>query len=116
MVSAPRRGHIYQVNFNPSRGSEQAGIRPALIVSNDVGNQHSSTVIVAAITSQIKRDAPYPFQVHLPDGTLPKPSLVLCDQLFTCAKERLGQLMGVVSDEETLDNIDQALRYSLELG
>lgn len=111
MVAFPRRGEIYETNFDPARGSEQAGIRPALVVQNDIGNGSSSTTIVAGVTSKPPKK-PYPFEVGLPDGTLPKPSWVRCDQLLTVAKDRLGPLMGVLSSD-VMSAVDDALTHSL---
>lgn len=74
----PRRGEVWMVNFSPSRGSEQRGIRPALVIQNDVGNQYAATTIVAAITSTLKI---YPVTVPLKkgEGGLKQPSMVSLD-------------------------------------
>jgi mRNA interferase MazF len=110
----PRRGEIYMVDFNPARGSEQAGIRPALVVSNDVANRSSPNVTVAAITKTIpKRD--YPFNVHLPAGDLPLPGTICCAQVMTISKERLMRHRGQI-DDQLLRNVDEALRVSLGLA
>lgn len=111
MVAFPRRGEIYETNFNPARGSKQAGIGPALVVQNDIGNSSSSTTIVAGVTSKPPKK-PYPFEVGLPDGTLSRPSWVKCDQLLTVAKDRLGRLMGVLSSD-VMSAVDDALTHSL---
>ena len=113
MVVSPRRGQIFEVNFNPARGNEQAGVRPALVIQNDIGNAASPTTIVAAITSRMPKKR-YPFDVWLAPDLLPKPSIVKCDQLMTVTTERLGKMMGVVP-AETMREVDQALRHSLEL-
>jgi mRNA interferase MazF len=109
----PKRGQVFEVNFNPTRGSEQAGIRPALVVQNDVGNASSPTTVVAAITSKLPKKR-YPFDVWLAPDLLPKPSVVKCDQLMTIANERLGRMMAVVP-EEGMREVDEALRRSLQL-
>lgn len=114
MVASPKRGEIFDVNFNPARGSEQAGVRPAIVVQNNVGNTSASTTIVAAISSQIGGRI-YPFEVLLDSGELPKRSLVMCNQLMTVTKERLGKMMGVVSPE-VMEQVDAALRRSLALS
>ncbi len=104
------------VDFNPARGSEQAGHRPALVISSDVGNQHSSVVIVAAITRTIPKK-PYPQCVPLPgrpDGPLPQPGTILCSQLMTIDKARLGDYRGPLSPSQ-LQQVDKALRVSLSL-
>ena len=89
MTPFPRRGQIYWVDFSPTKGSEQAGRRPAVILSNDVANQHGSVVVVAPITSNTKGKV-YPQNVLLPaNDPLPKAGLVLCGQIRTVSKERL---------------------------
>src|SRR6266540_2674531 len=96
--SFPRRGEIYMVDFDPARGSEQAGVRPACVVSNDVANLNSPNVIVVAITSTIpERD--YPFNVHLPAGALPREGTILCAQVMTISKARLSRHRGEVDDQ-----------------
>jgi mRNA interferase MazF len=111
MVSEPRRGQVYWVDFSPGRGSEQAGVRPALVIQNDIGNRASTTTIVAAVTSRLP-SADYPFLVRLPDGLLPKPSVVKCDQLMTIAKPRLGKLLATVP-AGLMTRVDEALLVSL---
>lgn len=101
------------MDFNPARGSEQAGKRPAVVVSNDVNNQHSPVVIVAAITSQVGRV--YPQNVLLPAGTpLRLESTILGNQLTTIAKERLETFRGQL-DPTQLEELARALRVSLSL-
>ena len=109
-----RRGEIYYVDWSPSRGSEQAGIRPALIVQNDVGNQFSPTSIVAAVSTQERR--PYPFQVSITaqEIGLPRNSIVKCEQIQTIDQVRLGRLAGALSTEK-MKEVDQALKRSLGL-
>ncbi len=109
-----RRGEIYLVDWSNGRGSEQSGIRPSLVVQNDVGNEHSSTTIVAAVTT--RRGRTYPFQVTISsdDSGLPKDSIVKCEQIQTIAKDRLGQLMGRL-DDESMSRVGYALSLSLGL-
>ncbi len=107
----PRRGEIYMVNFNPARGSEQAGIRPALVVSNDVANKVSPNVTVVAITKTIPKRQ-YPFNVHLPAGDLPREGTILCAQLMTISKERLMRHRGQV-DDQIMAAVDEGLRAHL---
>lgn len=110
----PRRGEIYDVDFNPARGSEQAGIRPAVVVSNDVNNQHSPVIVVAAITSKVRRT--YPQNVMLPQGSpLPLKSVILGNQLTTVAKARLGRHRGQL-DAGRREELNRALRLSLDLN
>jgi len=109
-----RRGEIYWVSFDPPRGSEQGGRRPALIVQNDTGNASSSTTIIAAITSRIK--TPYPFHVNISaqESGLPQDSTVLLEQLLTFSKKRLLRRAGCLSTTKMRD-IDVALQVSLGL-
>ena len=72
-----KRGEIWMVNFNPGRGSEQTGVRPALIIQNDIGNQYASTTVVAAITTTIKK---YPVTVLLPESCTKKGTPLPCSQ------------------------------------
>lgn len=106
-----RRGEIYWVNFNPRRGSEQGGVRPALVVQNDRGNEYSSTTVVAALSS-VPLDKPYPFLVPLAAGEagLPKAGFVNCSQLMTADESRLGALIGRL-DEKRMKQVDAALAY-----
>jgi len=100
-------------DFNPGRGSEQKGVRPALVVQNDVGNQYAATTIVAAITTTIK---PYPVTVVIRARTcgLPHDSMVNMAQVLTIDKARLIKKLGVLLPEQ-LDAADRALRVSLDL-
>lgn len=108
------RGEIYWVDWNPARGSEQAGRRPALVIQNNTGNQLSPTTIVACITSrQMKKR--YPFHVPVPPGVLPKESTIMCEQLMTIEQSRLdGKRIALLSDE-VMEDVDEALRRSLGL-
>jgi len=109
-----RRGEIYFVDWSPSRGSEQTGMRPAIIIQNDVGNQLSPTTIVAAISAQQRR--PYPFHVAISalESSLLRDSIVKCEQIQTVDQARLGRLVGSLS-EEKMDEVDLALHRSLGL-
>jgi len=113
MVAAPRRGEIFEVNWDPARGSEQAGIRPALVVQNDVGNSSSPTTIVVAVTTTSPRK-PYPFIVELVGTSLPKVSFANCSQLHTIDKARLGRMMGVAG-ADVMQRVDEALCHSLQI-
>lgn len=109
------RGEIYQVNWNPSRGSEQAGLRPALIVQNNTGNQLATTTIVAAITSRRMKKT-YPFHVPVPQGLLPKDSTIMCEQVMTIDQSRLEGVRLALLDDDVMEQVDQALKRSLGLG
>ncbi len=113
MVTAPHRGEVFAVNWNPARGSGQAGVRPALVVQNDIGNSASPTTIVVAVTSS-KPKKPYPFIVELEGAALPKVSFANCSQLYTIDKERLGRTMGAAG-ADVMQRIDEALCHSLQL-
>lgn len=110
----PRRGEIYDVDFGQPRGSEQAGRRPALVVSNDVNNQRSPVVIVAAITKTIPKKV-YPFNVDLPAGILPLGGTIYCGQLLTIDKTRLLRHRGDL-DNAKIAEVDRALCVSLGLA
>ncbi len=109
------RGDIYYADLRPVIGSEQGGIRPVLIVQNDVGNRHSPTVICAAITSQMHK-AKLPTHVELDSEKydLAKDSVVLLEQLRTIDKKRLKDKVCHL-DNQMLREIDKALGISLEL-
>ncbi|MFQ6117415.1 MAG: type II toxin-antitoxin system PemK/MazF family toxin, partial [Candidatus Bipolaricaulia bacterium] len=85
----PRRGDLFWVDFSDGRGAEQRGWRPALIIQNDIGNRYAPTTIIAAITSK-GLDREYPTDVILPKECLPERSKVMCSQILTISKERLG--------------------------
>ena len=110
-----RRGEIYYADLSPVVGSEQGGIRPVLIVQNDIGNKHSPTVICAAITSQMNK-AKLPTHVELQSDVydLAKDSVVLLEQLRTIDKKRLKDKVCHL-DGQILEKIDKALEISLEL-
>jgi mRNA interferase MazF len=93
------RGEIYWADLDPVRGREQAGLRPVLVLSQDIFNRRSETVIAMAITSQPQR-AGFPLTFDLPDGTLPKPSWVKISQVRTISVDRLGKRMGSVGPED----------------
>lgn len=87
------RGGLYWANFDPARGHEQAGTSPVLILSHDMFNTRSGTVIALAVTSQPQR-AGYPLTWKLPDGLLPRPSWVKISQIRTLSSERLGDQLA----------------------
>ena len=111
-----RRGDVYYADLRPVVGSEQGGIRPVLIIQNDVGNRHSPTVIVAAITSQINKSK-LPTHVELSSGRyeMVKDSVILLEQLRTIDKRRLKERVCHL-DGEILTKVDKALEISLELS
>jgi len=109
----PLRGEVWIVNWNPSRGSEQAGRRPALVIQNNIGNEKAATTIVAAISSSIRI---YPMNVKLdpPEGGLERISIVKTSQLLTVSKKRLEKKLGRVSAQKMVE-INRAIKLSLEL-
>lgn len=112
VTGSPRRGEVYWVRFDPVVGAEMGKTRPAVIVQNDAGNAHSKTTIVATISSRLP-DRPYPFLVALPEGTLPRPSVVNCAHLRTIDMGRVvSQCVGRL-DRDTMRRVDAALVASL---
>jgi mRNA interferase MazF len=111
-----RRGDIFYADLSPVVGSEQGGMRPVLIVQNDVGNKHSPTVIAAAITSQINK-ARLPTHIELSANSygLTKDSVVLLEQIRTIDKKRLREKMGRI-DSSLMNRIDNAIAVSFGLG
>ena len=109
----PRRGEVWLVNFNPGRGSEQRGIRPALVIQNDTGNIYASTTIVAAITSTIK-EFPVTVVLSAGEGGLKQRSMVNLAQLLTIDKARLQKRLGSLS-ESTMRQVDEAIRVSMDV-
>lgn len=108
-----KRGEIYRADLDPVVGSEQGGIRPVVIVQNDKGNKHSPTVIVACVTTKEKKlGMPLHVQISPEESGLPSPSVVLCEQLRTLEKKRLGRRMGALSPS-AMARIDWALALSL---
>jgi mRNA interferase MazF len=111
-----RRGDIYYADLSPVVGSEQGGVRPVLIVQNDVGNRFSPTVIAAAITSQrSKADLPTHIMLNSHNTGLSKDSVVLLEQVRTIDKHRLKERMGRL-DNMSMSQVNQALSISFGLG
>ncbi len=109
------RGDIYYADLSPVVGSEQGGVRPVLIVQNDVGNRFSPTVIAAAITSQTdKAKMPTHIQVRSEGSGLAKDSIVLLEQVRTLDKRRLREHMGRL-DEDSMRRVNNAIQISLGL-
>ncbi len=111
-----RRGDIFYADLSPVVGSEQGGIRPVLIVQNDVGNKFSPTVIAAAITSQrFKTNLPTHIRVHASGSGLARDSIILLEQVRTLDKKRLKDKMGNL-DSADMNRVDRALSVSLGIG
>ncbi len=111
-----KRGEIYYADLSPVVGSEQGGVRPVLIVQNDIGNKFSPTVIAAAITSQQEKSKlPTHIQISAKNCGLAKNSIVLLEQIRTIDKKRLKEKMGVL-DNPSMQQINSALSVSFGLG
>jgi mRNA interferase MazF len=116
MAVTVRRGDIFYADLSPVVGSEQGGVRPVLIVQNDVGNKHSPTVIAAAITSQRdKTKLPPHIELHSHGCGLSRDSVVLLEQIRTLDKRRLKEKMGHL-DEQSMGRVNEALSVSFGLG
>jgi mRNA interferase MazF len=110
-----KRGDIYYADLSPVIGSEQGGVRPVLIVQNDVGNKYSPTVIAAAITSRLeKNNLPTHIEVDAVNCGLSKNSVVLLEQVRTIDKRRLREKMGAL-DTNDMGKVNQALSVSFGL-
>ena len=112
---AVKRGDIYYADLSPVVGSEQGGIRPVLVLQNDIGNKYSPTVIVAAITSQInKSKLPTHLSIRADQFGIAKDSVVLLEQLRTIDKKRLRERVCHI-DTDNMKKIDKELKISLGL-
>ena len=111
-----KRGDIYYADLSPVVGSEQGGIRPVLIIQNDIGNKYSPTVIAAAITRRInKAKMPTHIELLAKDYGLNKDSVILTEQIRTIDKKRLREKIGHL-DEVLMDKVNGALSISFGLG
>lgn len=111
-----KRGEVYWVNMDPTVGAEIKKSRPALVVSNDINNQHSPLVTILPISSNTKN--PYPFEVLLQQGMggLSKASIIKANQIRTIDKKRIsGSSIGPMLDIQTMQQIDQAIKVHLSL-
>ena len=111
-----RRGDIYYADLSPVVGSEQGGLRPVLIIQNDIGNKYSPTVIAAAITSRMsKTRLPTHIDIYAEEVGLAKDSVILLEQIRTLDKRRLKEKMGHL-DERKMDYVNTAIAISFGLG
>lgn len=110
-----KRGYLYYADLSPVVGSEQGGVRPVLIIQNDIGNKYSPTVIVAAITSQInKAKLPTHIEISAHEYGLNKDSVILLEQIRTIDKKRLREKIGFL-DKNMMLKVDNSLQISLGL-
>ena len=112
--SMVERGEIYVANLSPVQGHEQGGTRPVLVIQNDIGNEYSSTTIVAAITSKTKKRMPIHVGIAAEESGLAKDSIVLLEQIRTIDKGRLETRAGRLGQEK-MSQVDRALCKSLDL-
>lgn len=110
-----KRGDVFYADLSPVVGSEQGGVRPVLVVQNDVGNKYSPTIIISAITSQInKAKLPTHIEISASEFGLSKDSVVLLEQIRTVDKRRLRDKIGHFNDE-LMKKVNEGLRVSLGL-
>ena len=110
-----KRGDVFYAELNPVVGSEQGGTRPVLIISNNTGNRHSPTVIIAAITSRVHTKAKLPTHTSVKDFEgLDKDSIILLEQIRTIDKQRLKQYMGMMPNS-IMARVNKALAISVAL-
>jgi len=110
-----KRGDIFFADLSPVVGSEQGGLRPVLVIQNDVGNKYSPTIIVAAITSQVKTKLPTHVEIGMLGNGLTRNSVILMEQLRTIDKTRLKEKIGHI-DEPAIERVQNALSVSLGMG
>ena len=110
-----KKGDLFFADLSPVVGSEQGGVRPVLVVQNDVGNKYSPTIIVAAVTSQTITKLPTHVRLEATQGGLSKDSVVLLEQLRTIDKQRLKERIGTLSESQ-LPDVEKALSVSLGIA
>ena len=117
MIKQYKRGNVYWVDFGITDGSEQGGVRPAVIIQNDIGNKYSPTVIVCPISSEIKKKE-LPTHVYLSEYKmygLTKPSQVITEQIRTIDKSKVGDYIGYI-DKSAMLKVSKALEVSVQVG
>jgi len=111
---AVQRADIYWVDFGTPQGSEQGGKRPALVIQNNIGNESSTTTIIAAITSRIKKLYPFHVDISAAESGLSRDGTILLEQIRTISQDRLIKRCGQLSSIK-MKEVNQALRHSLEI-
>ena len=114
MIQTIKRNEIYFADLNPIQGSEQGGLRPVLILQNDVGNKHSPTTIIAPITS-IQKKTYLPTHVFMGADVLPKDSYILLEHIRAIDKTRLRNFIGRI-EAETIKKVNRAICISLDIN
>ncbi|WP_113802232.1 type II toxin-antitoxin system PemK/MazF family toxin [Garciella nitratireducens] len=110
-----KRGDVFYADLSPVVGSEQGGVRPVLVIQNDVGNKYSPTIIISAITSQInKAKLPTHIEISASEFGLSKDSVILLEQIRTIDKRRLKDKIGHL-DDELMEKVNEGLQISLGL-
>ncbi|MEK7681646.1 MAG: type II toxin-antitoxin system PemK/MazF family toxin [Chloroflexota bacterium] len=109
-----KRGEIYWVDWHPGRGAEQTGVRPALIIQNDVGNEHSESTIIASLTTAPIKPYPFVVSVTAKESGIPKDSFINLSTIMTIDKERLRERCGALPPVH-MARVDLALKKSLGL-
>jgi mRNA interferase MazF len=116
-MAAIKRGEVYWVNMDPAIGAEIKKLRPALVISNDINNQHSPLVTILPISSNINN--PYPFEVFVAkgEGGLMRDGLIKANQIRTVDKKRIsGSAVGPTLNSQLLQQVDQAVKIHLSLS
>ena len=114
MTMFPKRGEIWRADLEPVRGHEQGRTRPTLIVSNDIFNRGSTDLVTIVPVTTRARPVRTFFRIEPPEGGLPQTSYIICDQIRTISKERLGRRFGAVSPA-TLAEVERRLTFLLDL-
>jgi len=107
------RGEIFLVDFQKQIGSEQAGLRPAVVVQNETGNTFSPTTIVCPITSKTKSNIKTHVEIKANDGDIKLDSIILCEQIRVVDKQRLKRKLGEIKNKEIIEEINKKLMISL---
>lgn len=115
MPPLPNRGEIWQANLNPTRGHEQAGLRPVLVISTNSFNHGPSGLVVVLPLTRTNRHIPLHIPILPPEGGLTSPSYVLCDAMRSISRDRLGNAAWGHVSPSTFNRIEEALRTLLEL-